>query len=353
MMRLLYFLWAATGHLRISRAATGVLVNASTSDEALEPSSLALFQMHSRKQAPAKFHVYSKLPELQSSRHGHSKLRNAIPRDTSRIDEASMLQKKIAGGEDKMSTGDQHLLHKKAAHREEEETSNDKRGQQSPSLLPGKFNQSSLSNCLTASYGWVSVVLLCFAVCLIVCVLRQQQRNTRLLTQVRANFIKLHAERRIIAADQEKLKVLEALKDDEKMLVKAIHNRGNVLYDEGRREFILQKEIVFVPEGSEKGLPKRPVVVRFADPPLAKAILSDFAELLRILKSAVVLVEGHTAGASLYQMGDYEHDVADARAELVKSAIVQLGIPQYRLATLGLPGLMGNGKDDVILKMVN
>merc|ERR1719262_2024741 len=106
MMRLLFFLWAATGHLRLSRA-TGVLVNVSTPDEALEPSSLALLQMHPRKQVPAKFHVYSKLPELHSSRHGNSKLRNVIPRDTSRIGGISMLQKKIAGGEDKMSNGDQ------------------------------------------------------------------------------------------------------------------------------------------------------------------------------------------------------------------------------------------------------
>lgn len=219
-------------------------------------------------------------------------------------------------------------------------------------MLPGREKKSTISNCLTISFGWLIIVLLFVAALLVVSLLRQLKRKTRLQTQVRANIAKLHAEQRLLKADTEKLQALKALEDDEKVLIRAIHDRGYVLYDEGRREFLLQKEIVFVPElqGSKKG---SPVVVRFADPTLAKAILSDFAELLRIIKSAVVLIEGHTAGASAQQMGDYEHDVADARAELVKSVIVQLGIPEYRLATLGFPGFLGNGKDDVILKMVN
>merc|ERR1719235_1002962 len=100
------------------------------------------------------------------------------------------------------------------------------------------------------------------------------KRKARLQTQVRANLAKLHAEKRLLAAETEKLNALEALKEDEKVLMRAIHDRGNVLYDESRREFVLQKEIIFIPEsqGAEKELPRRMVVSNFADPALAKAI---------------------------------------------------------------------------------
>jgi len=222
-------------------------------------------------------------------------------------------------------------------------------------MLPGIENSSTVSNCFTSMFGVVVAILLGLAASLAGLLLQQRRRELRLHTQVRAGLAKLHAEQRLLAGDSEKLKALEALKEDEKVLMRAIHDRGNVFYDESRRQFILRKEIVFMPEfhGSEKQFTRSSVVARFADPALAKAVLSDFAELLRIMSSAVVLIEGHTGGVSPQQMGDIEHDVADARAELIKSILTNLGIQEYRLATLGLPGFLGNGKDDVILKMVN
>lgn len=228
------------------------------------------------------------------------------------------------------------------------------RNHQYPGMLPGRDEQTPLSSCVSSSFGAMVLVLLGIVVYLCTCLHFQLQRKARLHTQVRSNLAKLHAEQRLLAAEDEKLRTLEALEQEEKVLMKAIHDRGNVRYDESRREFLLQKEIVFEPEFTADGrrLPKR-VAAKFSDPALAKVILSDFAELLRILKTSVVLIEGHTKGASLQDMGDYEHDVADARANLVKDTIVHLGIEEFRLATLGLPGFLGNGNDDVVLKMVN
>jgi len=229
-------------------------------------------------------------------------------------------------------------------------------GHQRPSLLPER--DTTLNGCVSSGFGIAVFVLLSVVIFLGAFLRRQVLRKARLQTQVRANLAKLHAEQRLLASEDEKCAVLHALEQEEKVLLKAIHDRGNVLYDEGRREFLLQKEIAFVPEF--KGGGERPpyhmvraVDAQFADPVLAKAVLSDFAEILRILKTSVVLIEGHTAGASLGDVGDYEHDVADARAARIKDTIVHLGIPEFRLATLGLPGFLGNGKDDVVLKMIN
>eukprot|EP00746_Dinoflagellata_sp_MGD_P166930 gnl/MRDRNA2_/MRDRNA2_97167_c0_seq1.p1 gnl/MRDRNA2_/MRDRNA2_97167_c0~~gnl/MRDRNA2_/MRDRNA2_97167_c0_seq1.p1 ORF type:complete len:341 (-),score=84.43 gnl/MRDRNA2_/MRDRNA2_97167_c0_seq1:91-1113(-) len=231
-------------------------------------------------------------------------------------------------------------------------------GRQRPSMLPARDAETTLSGCVSSGFGIAVFVLLSIVVFMGGFLQRQIQRQARLQKQVRANLAKLHAEQRLLASEDEKSQALQALEQEEKVLLKAIHDRGYVIYDEGRREFLLQKEIAFVPEF--KGQGERPpnhmvraVDAQFADPALAKAILSDFAEILRILKTSVVLIEGHTAGASLGEVGDYEHDVADARAALIKLTIVHLGIPEFRLATLGLPGFLGNGKDDVVLKMIN
>lgn len=267
----------------------------------------------------------------------HSKLQNPLPIYASGVARTSMLDSKRANSESNTTIGDHGY-----------------QAPVGPGMLPELETRCSLSNCFTSSFGCIIVILLIVAVFLVADVVRQMQRKRRLQYQVRNNLAKLHAERRRLRADSEKAQVLEGLKEEEKILMRAIHNRGNVIYDESRYEFVLKKKIIFVPELPDKGWPRPAVVARFADRNAAKAILSDFAELLQIIKGAVVLIEGHTEErASPHQMGDYEHDVADARAELVKAMLIQLGIAEFRITTLGLPGFLGNGADDVVLKMVN
>lgn len=310
------------------------LVNTAASGLSHEVADLAIPQASSKRSAPGMAHTTT------INQHTESQLHNADSSDPSSTHLKSALldktKQKVEG--DSRAFDSEH-------------------SQQLPSLLPGIEHYDNISHCFSSSFGALVLVLLGVAICLFVYLLRQLQRKARLQIQVRANLAKLHAEQRLLTADNEQLRRLQALEQDEMVLIKAIHDRGNVLYDENRREFLLQKEIAFVPEftGPREGekLPIRCFATQFADPALAKAILSDFAELLRILKSSVVLIEGHTPGVSLEEVGDYEHEVADARANLVKSCIVQLGIQDFRLTTLGLPGFLGHGKDDVVLKMVN
>jgi len=233
-------------------------------------------------------------------------------------------------------------------------------------MVPKHDIDSTICNLTNSSLRVLIVILLGIAAFIVFFLLRHMQRGKSLQTRVQGNLAKIHAERRLLASNKEKAEVVEAWQEDEEDLTRGIHDindiygevltrAGHVIYDDGRREFLLQKKIVFVPESprSERAGPRQAVVARFKYPILAKAVLADFAELLRIMKGAVVLIEGHTAGLSLRDIGDHEHNVADARAELVKATIIQFGIPQLRIVTLGLPGFLGKGEDDVVLKMVN
>lgn len=293
-----------------------------------EDAALVKSQDSSEGSAPGMAHGAT----INQHKHKQIKLRNA---DSRIPDNAAMLAKR-----------------KTKTDGDSKET-NGKHNRQLPGLLPGIEHQSTVSACLSSSFGALVAVLLVVAILLFLYLLRQLQKKAVLQTKVRANLAKLHAERRLLAEENEKLQTMQALEQEEKVLIKAIHDRGNVFFNEGRREFLLQKEIAFMSESKGKGEKSRAHDIRFADPVLAKAILSDLVELLRIFKSFVVLIEGHTQGVTLVELGDYEHDVADERANLVKSILVQLGIPEFRLTTLGLPGFLGNGKDDIVLKLIN
>merc|ERR1712217_674490 len=90
----------------------------------------------------------------------------------------------------------------------------------------------------------------------------------------------------------------------------------------------------------------------FKDDSKAKSVLSDVAAVLKIYPKAILLIEGHTATPP-EKMDKWAHDLSQARAEKVKSTIVSFSIDASRLNTIGLPGNLGSGKHDTVLKITS
>jgi len=91
---------------------------------------------------------------------------------------------------------------------------------------------------------------------------------------------------------------------------------------------------------------------QFSNEAKAMEVLSDVAEVLKVYHSASLLIEGHTATPP-EKMDKWAHDLAHSRAEKVKAAIVALGVEAQRLGTVGLPGHLGSGKHDTVLKITS
>lgn len=81
-------------------------------------------------------------------------------------------------------------------------------------------------------------------------------------------------------------------------------------------------------------------------------ILGDVATIMKIYCKATLLVEGHTATPP-GKMDQWAHDLAFNRATKVKNTIASLGTDPERLKSVGLPGNLGNGKVDTVLKIVS
>jgi len=100
--------------------------------------------------------------------------------------------------------------------------------------------------------------------------------------------------------------------------------------------------------------------VRHGDDPVAEfketekvlEILGDVASIMKVYSKANLLIEGHTATPP-GRMDQWAHDLAANRAEKVKATIASLGPDPDRLQSVGLPGNLGNGKVDTVLKIVS
>lgn len=211
----------------------------------------------------------------------------------------------------------------------------------------------AIGTCVTTQYGVALLLIGILVLGLAFALYLQTKTKAALITKVRGLRAKLRVDRARILQDEKKIRMDAAiLKEDQRILIQAIHDRGNVFFDPELREIVLKREIPFDPVLKTDSASYAPRAC-FSDPQSAKLVLSDVSELLRILPSACLLIEGHTIAGSLDQLDEFAHEVADSRALVVKETLVLFGCPPYRLEALGLPGALGNNKAEVLLKLVN
>lgn len=213
----------------------------------------------------------------------------------------------------------------------------------------------TMGSCFSSEYGYMAYFLTLIIVSLLVGLHFQHKANAKLSAKVRGLRARLRADKYIIKADERKLRAeKELLRDEQKRLIAAIHDRGNIFFDPELRQIVLKRAIPFEPVVRLEGVSMWQTLARYTDPQHAMLVLSDVAEVCQILPFACFLIEGHTLqGGSLDEIDEFAHEVADARALLVKATLTAFGVPPDRLEALGLPGALGNNKAEVLLKLVN
>jgi len=109
----------------------------------------------------------------------------------------------------------------------------------------------------------------------------------------------------------------------------------------------LKKKIDFV--GVHHGQDVTPKYTKQKD---AEEILKNTAEILKIFDTVIVSIEGHTATPD-EKMDEWAHSLAQARADKIKSVLVEMGIEADRLKPIGLPGKYGTRQHDLVLHVVS
>lgn len=213
----------------------------------------------------------------------------------------------------------------------------------------------TFGSCFSSEYGYVIFFLAFLLVVLTVVLIFQYKRNEKATAKIRGLRARLRADKYLLKADEKKLRAeKELLKEEQKRLILAVHDRGNIFFDPEQRRIVLKRSIPFEPVVRLEGLGVWQTLARYVDPQQALLILSDVAEVCQILPFACFLIEGHTLqGGTIDDIDEFAHEVADARAILVKETLMAFGVPRERLEALGLPGALGNNQAEVLLKLVN
>jgi len=208
--------------------------------------------------------------------------------------------------------------------------------------------------CFSSRYGVALGLLIALVAGLAVALGLQVSQGRKLRQTLLSMRAKLKVDKQRLLADDKTIRAQEfKLKEDQRMLMQAVHERGNVYYDPVLREFVLKKEVPFHQLVRAKSDTSLPAPAKFANVKAAHLILRDVAELLAIVVDAVVLIEGHTQGGMAEAVDEIAHEIADSRADLVKCTLTGMGVKEYRLLCLGLPGSLGNNKSDVLLKIID
>jgi len=153
-------------------------------------------------------------------------------------------------------------------------------------------------------------------------------------------------EKELGAVDEHLLRRAAKSLDDEKTAkLNAIFEKGNAHVCYTTKRIKLKESIDFkaVHHGSQDA-------AEFKNKKLADDMLHDVAGILSLVDTAKIDVEGHSATPDK-KIDDWAHALALSRAELVKSVLVSLGVSSDRVHCTGLPGYLGIGKPDVLIKI--
>jgi len=138
----------------------------------------------------------------------------------------------------------------------------------------------------------------------------------------------------------------KTLSDEDKKSLDAIQKNNLVEVDYKEASFKLKDNIGFWPihHGADP-------VATFKNQTAALAVLRDVAALLKIFKTVQVAIQGHTATPP-GKIDDWAHKLAENRAKAVMQQIVTNGVEESRLSAKGLPGNLGSGITEVLIKVV-
>lgn len=194
--------------------------------------------------------------------------------------------------------------------------------------------------CVTKEFKVSLIALILGSVVLAIWCLVVRRSNNKLMMQNRSLYAKLQADRAKISADMKKLRSMRwTIREEQRLLLQGIHDRGNVIFDAELGEITLKRNISFSDRSS------------YIDIVKAELILTDVAEIMRLFPDGCLLIEGHTQGSLMEIPTLLAHELAEARAVLIRDTLRKLGVPYLSMVTLGLPGVLGNNKDDVVLKL--
>lgn len=205
----------------------------------------------------------------------------------------------------------------------------------------GQGQEEFIGSCFTTYYG---ATLICAIIVLLILLIDDILRRKQITAQghrIRALRLKLRADKNILKADEKELKLLcDKLRGDQQRDYEAIINGGRVEFDFNTKYLKIKKSIDFLDDTDQ-----------FSNPLQARSILADVADLLRILRSTCLLIEGHT-NTPLDELDEFAHELAFARAEAVKFTLVGYGIDELRLDAIGLPGALGKNEHRVEMRIV-
>lgn len=143
---------------------------------------------------------------------------------------------------------------------------------------------------------------------------------------------------------------------DKDAKLKAVLAKNNVSLDLPAREIRPKDQIAFE-EPDQGGSSSARPVSRFSSAEGGRSgdameILKDVAAIMAIYDTAILCVEGHTEerpGQGEKQV----RDLAQSKADLVKSSLVSFGVESGRVAAVGLPGNRGSNKNGVALRITS
>lgn len=144
---------------------------------------------------------------------------------------------------------------------------------------------------------------------------------------------------------------------DKDAKLKAVLAKNNVSLDLPAREIRPKDQIAFEEPDEKGGSSSSRPVARFSSAEGGRSgdameILKDVAAIMAIYDTAILCVEGHTEERP-GQGEKQAMQLAQSKADLVKSSLVSFGVRSENVAAVGLPGNLGSKKNGVALRITS
>merc|ERR1712048_86618 len=128
---------------------------------------------------------------------------------------------------------------------------------------------------------------------------------------------------------------------DKLMELNKIERRGNLTTDLKTGEVEMLRPIPFNAKKPSEG-----PAGEYTDESVARKILYDVVEMWKLFQVNMT-VEGHTKGGE----NDFWQELADNRAALCASTLLEMGVDKAKLSFKGLPGKLGRNVPCVVVKL--
>jgi len=205
-----------------------------------------------------------------------------------------------------------------------------------------------VGTCFTNAYVAMLVVIVLIMLALCLDIYSSKQKSKRQQSKIKALHTKLRIDKNIIKADERKLQTaVDNLLGKDLELYETIRANERVELIMAEKKLILKSGLSF-----KVDVGRNVVRADFENDVKAIQVLADAAEILKLFPSAVLMIEGHTS-TPVEDLDTFWNEVAYARAERVKTELVFLGVEEYRMMAIGLPGPLGSNQDKVVITFVD